>query len=107
MAVQLPTPSQLLDIAGDVGLDLTDADVTSFIELMRPSVSAYNVVDAMPDVLPAVRYLRTPGYRPVGEENSHIALYVKTTVQGAPARPATWRAKPWRSRTISCWPACP
>ena len=45
MAVQLPTPSQLLDIADEVGLDLTDADVTSFIELMRPSVSAYNVVD--------------------------------------------------------------
>src|SRR5580700_6340756 len=85
MAVQLPTPSQLRDIAGEVGLDLTDADVTSFIELMRPSVSAYNVVDAMPDVLPAVRYLRTPGYRPVGEENSHNAWYVKTTVQGAPA----------------------
>ena len=85
MAVQLPTPSQLLDVAGEVGLDLTDADVTSFIELMRPSVGAYNVVDAMPDVLPAVRYPRTPGYRPVGEENSHNAWYVKTTVQGAPA----------------------
>ena len=36
MAVQLPTPSQLLDVASEVGLDLTDADLTSFIELMRP-----------------------------------------------------------------------
>jgi amidase len=64
MAIQLPTPSQLLDVATEVGLDLTDADVISFIELMRPSVAAYNVVDAMPDDLPAVRYPRTPGYRP-------------------------------------------
>ena len=83
MAVQLPTPSQLLDVASEVGLDLTDADLTSFIELMRPSVAAYNAVDAMPDNVPAVRYPRTPGYRPAGEENAHNAWYVKTNVQGA------------------------
>ena len=83
MAVSVPTPSQLCDIAAEVGLDLSDADVTSFIELMRPSVAAYNVVDAMPDNLPAVRYPRTPGYRPMGEENAHNAWYVKTTVAGA------------------------
>src|SRR5712691_6593214 len=84
MAVSVPTPSQLRDVAVEVGLDLSDADVTSFIELMRPSVAAYNVVDAMPDNLPAVRYPRTPGYRPMGEENVHNAWYVKTTVEGAP-----------------------
>ena len=83
MAVSVPTPSQLREVATEVGLDLTDADVTSFIELMRPSVAAYNVVDAMPDNLPAVRYPRTPGYRPMGEENAHNAWYVKTTVEGA------------------------
>jgi amidase len=83
MAVSVPTPSQLREVAEEVGLDLTDADVTSFIELMRPSVAAYNVVDAMPDNLPAVRYPRTPGYRPMGEENAHNAWYVKTTVEGA------------------------
>ena len=32
----------------------------------------------------AVKYPRTPGYRPTGEENKHNAWYVKTTVQGAP-----------------------
>jgi amidase len=85
MAVQLPTPSQLLDIAEEVGLDLTDADLTSFAELMGPSVAAYNAVDSMPDNLPSVRYPRTPGYRPSGEENAHNAWYVKTTVQGASA----------------------
>ena len=83
MAVQVPTPSQLLDIADEVGLSLSDADVASFIELMRPNVAAYNVVDAMPDNLPAVRYPRMPGYRPTGAENAHNAWYVKTTVHGA------------------------
>ncbi|MBX3502401.1 MAG: amidase [Alphaproteobacteria bacterium] len=83
MAVQVPTPSQLRAAADEIGLSLTDADVTSFIELIRPSVGAYNVVDAMPDNLPEVRYPRTPGKRPSPEENKHNAWYVKTTVQGA------------------------
>src|SRR5499427_3275057 len=83
MSVQVPTPSQLRDVADEVGLTLTDGDVTSFIELMRPTIGAYNAVDAMPDNLPPVRYSRTPGYHPTGEENKHNAWYVKTTVQGA------------------------
>jgi amidase len=83
MAVSVPTPSQLREIASEVGLDLSDTDVTSFIELMRPSVAAYNVVDAMPDNLPAVQYPRAPGYRPMGEENAYNAWYVKTKVEGA------------------------
>src|SRR5690349_9883598 len=83
MAVQVPTEEQLREVAADVGLSLTQADVKSFIELMRPSVAAYNVVDAMPDNLPRVKYPRTPGYRPTGDENKHNAWYVKTTVEGA------------------------
>jgi amidase len=42
------------------------------------------LVDAMADNLPPVRYPRTPGYRPTGEENTHNAWYIKTTVNGAP-----------------------
>jgi amidase len=41
MAVSVPTPSQLREVAGEVGLDLSDTDVTSFIELMRSSIAAY------------------------------------------------------------------
>jgi amidase len=83
MAVQVPTPTQLREVAAEVGLSMTDADVASFIELIRPSVAAYNVVDAMPDNLPPVKYPRTPGYKPMGDENKHNAWYVKTTVNGA------------------------
>ena len=64
MAIQLPTPSQLREVANQVGLDLTEADLTSFIELMRPNVAAYNVVDAMPDNLPSVRYPAYPRLSP-------------------------------------------
>ena len=83
MAVQVPTPEQLRDIAAEIGLNLTDDDVQSFIALMRPSIDAYNVVDAMPDELPRVKYPRTPGYRPQGEENKYNAWYYKTSVHGA------------------------
>ena len=49
----------------------------------RVHVDAYNVVDAMPDNLPLVKYPRTPGYQPGGEENQYNAWYVKTEVKGA------------------------
>src|SRR5262245_63399979 len=69
MSVEVPTPSQLRNVADEIGLTLTDGDVTSFIELIRPTIDAYNAVDAMPDNLPPVRYSRTPGYRPTGERS--------------------------------------
>ncbi len=83
MAVQVPTPNQLREVASELGLSLTEADVDSFIGLLRPNIAAYNVVDALPDNLPKVRYPRTPGYRPSGDENKYNAWYVKTTVPGS------------------------
>ena len=83
MSVQVPTPDQLWEAADEIGLNLTEADVASFIELMRGNVEAYNIIDAMPDNLPPVTYARTPGYKPSGDENKYNAWYVKTTVEGA------------------------
>lgn len=83
MAVQVPTPDQIIALADEMGLDLTEADVDSYIELFRPNVAAYNAVDAMPDNLPAVKYPRTPGYRPGPNENPYNAWYIKTEVKGA------------------------
>jgi amidase len=84
MPVTVPTPDQLKGIAAQIGLSLTDADIASYIDLMRPSIAGYNIVDALPDNLPRVKYPRTPGYRPGADENPHNAWYVKTTVKGAP-----------------------
>jgi amidase len=83
MPVTVPTPDQLKQIASEMGLSLTESDVASFIELMRPNVDAYNVIDQLPDNLPQVKYPRTPGHRPLPEENAHNAWYYKTRVEGA------------------------
>jgi amidase len=82
--VKAPTPAQLEALAADLGFDMSEADLATFGELMRPSVEAYNAVDRMAQELPPVTYPRMPGYRPSGEENRYGAWYVKTTIEGAP-----------------------
>ncbi|MGE3306899.1 MAG: amidase family protein, partial [Rhizobiaceae bacterium] len=84
MSVSLPTPDQLRAVATQCGLSLTDADVQSYLGLMRGSVDAYNLVGSMPDEVPVVKYPRTPGYRPSAEENPRNAWYRKSSVKGAP-----------------------
>ncbi len=81
--VSLPTPDDLQSVAMELGLSLTDADVGSFLGLMQGSIDAYNLVAAMPDEIPVVKYPRTPGYRPGPEENPRNAWYYKTSVKGA------------------------
>ena len=83
MAVPMPTHAQLLDAADEMGLDLGPQDVASFAGMMESSIAADNLIDAMPDNLPRVRYPRTPGYRPLPEENPNNAWYVKSTIRGA------------------------
>jgi amidase len=82
-AIEAPSPRQLCAIAEKIGLHLNNADIASYIELMRPSIGAYNLVDSLDEGLPAVRFSRGSGYRPTGAENQFNAWHVKTTVRGA------------------------
>src|ERR1700751_367990 len=84
MAVRRPTPDQLRSVAEDLGMDMGDEELKSYDTLMQANYAAYDAVDAMPDYVPAVKYPRTPGYRPEGEENKYNAWYVKTEIKGAP-----------------------
>ena len=49
---------------------------------MGPTIESYNFIDTVPDNIPSVKYSRTPGYKPRGEENKYNAWHVKTTVNG-------------------------
>ncbi len=84
MAVRRPTLDQLRSVAEDLGMHMGEEELKSYDALMQANYAAYDIVDAMPDYVPAVTYPRTPGYRPEGEENKYNAWYVKTTVKGAP-----------------------
>src|SRR6202048_3071669 len=85
MAVRRPTLDQLRSVAEDLGMHMGEAELKSYDALMQGNYATYDIVDAMPDYVPAVKYPRTPGYRPEGEENKYNAWYVKTTVKGAPS----------------------
>ena len=81
--VKAPTPAQLAELADELGFALSADELAAHLEAMRPNIEAYNLVDRMAQALPPVRYPRTPGYRPSGEENRYGAWYVKSTIEGA------------------------
>ena len=85
MTVKRPTAEQLRTIAAELGMSISEVDIASYLSLMQPNFAAYDAVAAMPDYLPTVKYPRTPGYRPEGDENKYNAWYVKTTIKGASA----------------------
>jgi amidase len=85
VTVKRPTAELLRAVAKDLGMSVSDADIASYLAIMQANFAAYDVVDAMPDYLPMVKYPRTPGYKPEGEENKYNAWYVKTRIEGAPA----------------------
>ena len=84
MAVKSPNLDQLRTVAESLGMTMSDAELASYHALMQGNVAAYEAIDLMADYVPAVKYPRTPGYRPEGEENTYNAWYVKSEIKGAP-----------------------
>ncbi len=84
MPVKRPTLAQLDDVARSLGISLAPDEVKLYHALLQPNFDAYDAVDAMADDWPAVKYPRTPGHRPEGEDNRYGAWYCKSTIQGAP-----------------------
>ncbi len=91
MTVQRPTLSQMKDVVTELGMSMSDARVQEFLDVMQPTLDAYDLVDSLPDYLPPVLYPRTSGYRPTAEENPMNAWYVKTEITGAPRGPLVGR----------------
>lgn len=87
MSVSLPQHEELATIAERLGLHLSPGEVEQYRALMAPTVAAYNALDALGDELPPVKYPRTPGYRPVGDDNPLNAWYYKTEIRGAKSGP--------------------
>jgi amidase len=79
------------DAARRIGLEAASGTV----ERMEPGVSALvesvRILDRVADHLPAVRYPRTPGYRPGPDEDPLHAWYRKTAIQGSTTGPLAGR----------------
>ncbi|MCY4550243.1 MAG: amidase family protein, partial [Defluviicoccus sp.] len=84
MTLQGPSASELQDLARSLGFGLTDGEAGEYSALLAPLVGMADAQQKMPDCLPEVKYPRTPGYRPDGEENRYNAWYYKSRVEGAP-----------------------
>ncbi|MEC5341332.1 amidase [Brenneria populi] len=83
MAIERPSAEQLQEIASRLHIPLTPELAREYLALMQANFDAYDLVDELPDELPAVRYPREAGYRPEGAENPLNAWYYKTEVKGA------------------------
>jgi amidase len=83
-SVKPPTPAELAAVGKQLGMSLSDDDVKFFLETMTGNVAAYNLLESLPDHLPHVKYPRTRGHRPEGEENKYNAWYYKSEIKGAP-----------------------
>jgi amidase len=83
MVIQAPKPEQILDIALDFDLDLSEEDARSFAGLIAGSVPSYNRLDELAEPSLPVKYPRTPGRRPAPEENPYNAWYWKCEIKGA------------------------
>ena len=85
MPVSLPTPDQMKAIAAEMGLSLTETDIDSFLALMKPSIEGYNVVDSLPDNLPAGEVPAHAGLPPAARGEHAQRLVLQDTDQGRAA----------------------
>ena len=81
--VRRPTLEQMHDIVDSLHLSMSPGEVAEYLDVLEGTFQAYDRVNQLPDYLPAVRYPRTPGYRPGANENPLNAWAVKTEVRGA------------------------
>ena len=78
-----PTSEELKETAARLGLHLADIDLEFYRGSIDGTIDAYRAIAAADERLPTVKYPRTPGYQPTGEENKYNAWYRKTEIQGA------------------------
>ena len=88
LTVKTPTMEEMRAVATELGfVNMGDGDLALHLKVLEGGFQAYNLVDQMPDELPEVKYPRTPGRRPMPEDNPHSAWYVRSHIQGAASGP--------------------
>ena len=83
MKIKRPTLDDIELIASQFGLELSVDDLASFQGLMEGPIASYERLEELTEPKPAVKYPRTPGYRPEPAENPLGAWYYKCAISGA------------------------
>ncbi len=83
MTIVTPTAQDFLNAGRALGISMSEADASEFVDLVSGLVESYKVVDGLPDYKPQVTYPRSPGYHPPDHENIYNAWYCKTSITGA------------------------
>lgn len=84
MSVKKPSIEDLRKAATAFHLTLSPEDLTSFWGLTDGVIASYRRLDELAEPRPLVKYPRTTGHRPGGEENKLNAWYWKCSIKGAP-----------------------
>ncbi|XP_078596371.1 amidase-like isoform X1 [Branchiostoma floridae x Branchiostoma japonicum] len=84
-AVRTPSLQQLARAADRFNLNLDQAELQEFQNVMKGTLESYQRVDQLVQPLPPVKWPRTPGWRPQPKENPHNAWYWRTEITGAPS----------------------
>lgn len=85
MSLPRPTLQALEQAARRIGLNLDDATLRAYDQILQATFADYDQVDALVDQPPVVRYPRTPGVQP--EDNPLGAWYVRSEIEGRPEGP--------------------
>lgn len=78
-----PTTEEMIEIGAELGADFTKEDAEFLNEVIAPFVTNANETMKLSDHLPEVKYPRTKGYQPEGEDNPFNAWYFKSEIKGA------------------------
>ena len=81
-AVDSPNQQEIQKISDQYGLSLTPEEAAEFEAVVKHMSSSFRRIDDIPQPTLAVKYPRTPGYRPDEKENPHKAWTWKTRVEG-------------------------
>lgn len=83
MAIKSLTLDDLRVSAESCGLSLSDGELAQYLELMEPRLAAYQLIEAMDDVVPETACQCRKAYRPLPDENRYNAWYQRTAIKGA------------------------
>ena len=84
MTLKRPDLKQMQHIARSLGMSIDDTELADYQRVMEPYIQSYDLLNALPDNLPEVRYPRSGGVRPSAEDNPLNAWYVKCEIKGSP-----------------------